>query len=65
MLHAQPFGNRAIKVRIGEPQFISKGFRLRVQVGEMIAPTLNFTPRGCNGFGFNLRAACCGTGSAV
>ena len=45
MLYAQPFGNRAIKVGIGEPQFVRKGLRLRVQVGEMVTPAFDFASR--------------------
>ena len=57
MLHAQPFGNCAIQVRVGEAQFIREVFSLRVQVRKMVAPAFNLAPRRCDGFRFNACAA--------
>ena len=65
MLYAEPFSNRAIKVRIGEPQFVRQGFCLRVQIGKMVAPAFNFASRRCNGFRLNLCAARCCASPAV
>ena len=65
MLHAQPFGNRAIQVSISKTQFVREVFSLRVQIRKMVAPAFYFTPRRCDGFRFNACAALQGARCAM